>query len=127
MNENRPTVLVVDDAPSNIEVLRNILCNEYKVKVAINGEGALKIAQKAPQPDIILLDVIMPEMDGYEVCRRLKADHTTSAIPVLFVTGTADDDEVMKGLTLGADGFIMKPLEADTVLDVVKKKIKPTS
>ncbi len=123
MSENRLTVFVVDDAPSNIDVLRNILSADYRVKVAINGESALKIAQKEPRPDLILLDVIMPEMDGFEVCRRLKDNQATAAIPVLFVTGTADKFDVLKGASLGAVGFIMKPLESKQVLDTVKKAI----
>jgi putative two-component system response regulator len=124
MGEERLTILVVDDAPSNIDVLRNILSADYKVKVAINGEGALKIAQKEPRPDLILLDVIMPEMDGFEVCRRLKENQATAAIPVLFVTGTADDYDVLKAKSLGAVGFIMKPIEGDVVLEVVRKTIE---
>ena len=123
MSENRLTVFVVDDAPSNIDVLRDILSADYRVKVAINGESALKIAQKEPRPDLILLDVIMPEMDGFEVCRRLKDNQATAAIPVLFVTGTADKYDVLKGTSLGAVGFIMKPLESNRVLETVKKAI----
>ena len=83
------TILAVDDTVENIDVLRSILGEKYKVKVALNGEKALAIAAKKT-PDIILLDIMMPEMDGYEVCRRLKADETTKDIPVIFVTGHQD-------------------------------------
>jgi len=124
MNENRPIVLVVDDAPSNVDVLKNILFTEYKVKVAISGEIALKAAEKEPRPDIILLDVIMPVMDGFEVCRRLKANQLTAAIPVIFVTGTADDYDLLKARSLGAVGFIMKPLESVKVLEAVKNALE---
>ncbi|MEI6214208.1 MAG: response regulator [Desulfuromonadales bacterium] len=118
-----PTVLVVDDTPSIVDVLRNILLPEYKVKVAISGEIALKVAEKEPRPDLILLDIVMPEMDGYEVCRRLKSNKGTAAIPVFFVTGTADDNDVAKGLSLGAAGFIMKPIESDKLLEAVRQAI----
>jgi CheY-like chemotaxis protein len=75
-------------------------------------------------PDLILLDVIMPEMDGYEVCRRLKNNQITAAIPVLFVTGVADEFDRLKGLSLGAGGFIMKPLDANKVLEAVRTALK---
>lgn len=121
---DRPTVLVIDDSPSNIEVLKNILIDKYRVKVAISGPAGIKIAFKDPPPDMILVDIIMPEMDGYEVCREIKANPAASRIPVLFVTGTANEDEVMKGLALGAEGFIMKPLDGDIVLELVAKHLK---
>lgn len=80
------TVLVVDDTPENIDVLRGVLKDEYKVKAAVSGERALKIANGENKPDIILLDIMMPEMDGYEVCQRLKSDITTRQIPIIFIT-----------------------------------------
>lgn len=123
MSDERRTVLVIDDAPSNIDVLRNILISRYKVKVATSGVSGIKIAAKVPQPDLILVDIIMPEMDGFEVCKQLKASPETQAIPVMFVTGTASDDEVAKGMDLGARGFIMKPLNPEHVLDVVGKNL----
>ena len=124
MNENRSTVLVVDDTPANIHILVNMLSADYKAKIAINGEVALKIAQKEPHPDLILLDVLMPGIDGYEVCRQLKANPATASIPVIFVTGTADDEEVAKGRALGADGFIMKPLDPEIVMGMVRRTIR---
>src|SRR5215831_13013601 len=117
MTENRMTVLVVDDTPANIHILVNLLSSDYRTKVATNGEGALKLALKEPQPDLILLDVFMPGMDGYELCRQLKANPVTASIPVLFVTGTASEDDVSKGRSLGAEGFLMKPLDPNTVLE----------
>lgn len=125
MTEERRTVLVIDDAPSNIDVLRNILISQYKVKVATNGAMGIKVASKAPPPDMVLVDIIMPEMDGYEVCRQLKAQALTRDIPLLFVTGTASDEEVLKGLGLGAQGFIMKPLNPEIVLNAVAKHLLP--
>lgn len=124
MSNDRPTLLVIDDAPSNIEVIRNILVDTYRVKVATNGPAGIKIAQKEPHPDLILLDIVMPDMDGYAVCRQLKENPVTASIPVLFVTGTADDEEKLKGLAMGAKGFLMKPLQSEAVLDAVAKSIR---
>jgi CheY-like chemotaxis protein len=123
MDESRLTVLVVDDAPANVHILVNILSPDYRTKIAINGESAMKIAQKEPHPDLILLDVIMPGMSGHEVCRELKANPDTASIPVLFVTATADEDEVTRGRSLGANGYIVKPLDPKTVLDTVRRTI----
>ena len=90
----RPTVLVVDDTPANVTLMSGLLQQDYTVKAAINGEKALKIAFGEQPPDLILLDIMMPEMDGYEVCQRLKADPATRAIPVLFLTAmTQTEDE----------------------------------
>ena len=124
MNGERPTILIIDDSPSNIEVLRHMLIDHYKVKVATSGAVGLRIAAKAPPPDLILLDIVMPEMDGYEVCRQLKENPETAKVPVVFVTGTASDEEKLKGLSLGACGFIMKPLDFQMVLDTVAEKLR---
>jgi CheY-like chemotaxis protein len=124
MNENRLTVLVVDDTPTNIDLLINMLSGNYKVRVATTGPVALKLAEKEPRPNLVLLDVFMPGMDGHEVCRQLKANPATAQIPVLFVTATAEQEDVAKGRALGADGFITKPLEACSVLEAVKRTIK---
>jgi sigma-B regulation protein RsbU (phosphoserine phosphatase) len=88
MNEadQRKTVLLVDDAPANIQVATSILKDIYKIRVATNGAKALTLVKEAPLPDLVLLDVMMPEMDGYEVCARLKADPETRDIPVIFLT-----------------------------------------
>ena len=110
MNRNKLTVLVVDDAPENIEILRTILQPQYKVKAARTGERALKIARSTPQPDMILLDVIMPDMDGYEVCHKLKLDPETAEIPVVFVTAKNSDDDETHGLKVGAVDYITKPV-----------------
>lgn len=110
MNRTKLTVLVVDDAPENIEILRTILQPQYKVKAARTGERALKIARSTPQPDMILLDVIMPDMDGYEVCHKLKLDPATAEIPVVFVTAKNTDDDETKGLKVGAVDYITKPV-----------------
>lgn len=118
---DKKAVLVVDDASENIDVLAGILKGPYKVKVAKDGERALKVAGKAPHPDVILLDVQMPGMDGYEVCRRLKADPETAGIPVVFVTGNAEPEEVQAGMALGAVEYLTKPVDPGQVQDVVAR------
>ncbi len=107
----KKVVLVVDDAPANIQVLSAILKEQYKVKAATSGEKALKIATSASPPDIILLDILMPEMDGFEVCRQLKASDVTRAIPVVFVSGADTSEDREKGLALGAVEFLTKPVD----------------
>ena len=113
---NPKAVLVVDDTPANIHVIKGILQGDYKIKAATSGEKALQIAAKSPPPDLILLDVMMPGMDGYEVCQRLKAEPATANIPVVFVTGHADDEERAKGLALGAAAYVTKPVEPEELL-----------
>ena len=104
----KPVVLVVDDAPESIDVLRGVLSNDYQVNAAINGQTALKLAERL-KPDIILLDVMMPEMDGYEVCRRLKANPITAKVPIVFVTTLSDVTNEARGLELGAVDYVTKP------------------
>ena len=118
-SEKQPSILVVDDTPENIDVLRGVLGPHYIVKVATNGALALKIAAAAP-PDLILLDVMMPEMDGYEVCRRLKEDEATRAIPVIFVTAKSDTNDETRGFELGAADYIAKPVSPPVVLARVR-------
>lgn len=110
-----PTILVVDDAPANIDVLSGVLCASYRVKAALDGEKALSIAQCEPVPDMILLDVMMPVMDGYEVLRRLRRDPRTASIPVIFVTALSDEGDEYKGLELGAVDYITKPISPSIV------------
>lgn len=104
------TILVVDDTPENIDVLDGLLSDEYKIKIAVNGEKALKIAEASPQPDLILLDIMMPGMDGYEVCEKLKANPTTKNIPVIFLTAKTEVEDETKGFQLGAVDYITKPI-----------------
>lgn len=106
------TILVVDDVPTNIDVLVNILKDSYTVKAAISGKQALKIASSENPPDLILLDVMMPEMDGYEVCRHLKSNSATCDIPIIFVTAKSDSQDETTGLELGAVDYITKPFNA---------------
>jgi class 3 adenylate cyclase len=102
-------ILVVDDTPANIEVARNTLKETYTIKIATSGARALDLAKAVPQPDLILLDVMMPGMDGYEVCSRLKSDPGTSEIPIIFLTGKTEAEDETKGLELGAIDYIHKP------------------
>lgn len=103
------TILVVDDTPENIDILKGILGSDYKIKVAINGRKALTIAASS-HPDLILLDIMMPEMDGYEVCEQLKANQETRNIPIIFVTAKSQEADEAKGLRLGAVDYITKPI-----------------
>ena len=116
-------VLLVDDAPANLAVLSEILKASYQIRAAKSGALALKIAHAPTPPDVILLDVEMPEMDGYEVCQKLKADAATQAIPVLFVTGHTQPEQEAKGMALGAIGYISKPVEPSVVLAKVAQAV----
>jgi len=119
MTAEKQTILVVDDTPENIDVLVGTLKQDYHVKAAINGEMALKIVHATP-PDIILLDIMMPGIDGYEVCRRLKADYTTRHIPVIFITAKIGVQDELQGLELGAVDYITKPISPP----IVKARVK---
>lgn len=116
-------VLVVDDTPENIEILGSILRPTYEVKAALNGERALKIARTEPRPDMILLDIMMPGMDGYEVCEHLKNDPSTSDIPVIFITAKDDTADEEHGFELGAVDYITKPISPSIVMARVKTQL----
>jgi putative two-component system response regulator len=116
----KPTVLVVDDIPDNLSLLGTILKDDYKVKVANNGEKALRIARSETPPDLILLDIMMPGMDGYEVCRQLKSDAATRDIPVIFLTARTGMEDEKHGLELGAVDYITKPISPPIVMARVK-------
>ena len=112
----KPTILLVDDAPDNIALLSALLKDKYRLKIATNGVKALQVAAAAPYPDLILLDVVMPEMDGHETCRRLKAAPETADIPVIFLTSRTRLEDEELGLSLGAADYIMKPISPPIVL-----------
>lgn len=120
---SKPTVLVIDDTPSNLDVLTGILKDTYQVKVAINGHIGMKIAKTVPQPDLILLDIMMPEIDGFEVCRQLKAQPNTAHIPIIFVTAKIEPEDEVKGLSLGAVDYLAKPITPEIALQRVKTHI----
>jgi signal transduction histidine kinase/HPt (histidine-containing phosphotransfer) domain-containing protein len=114
--EDKRTILVVDDAPGNIAMVTGVLKDIYRIKVATGGEKALALAA-APdaRPDLILLDIMMPEMDGYEVCRRLKADSVTAEIPVIFLTAKSEVEDEARGFEAGAVDFVHKPFSPSII------------
>ena len=112
----KATILVVDDTPDNLTLMSGLLKDRYRVKVANNGARALKIAESDTPPDLILLDIMMPEMDGYEVCRHLKAGIKTRDIPVIFLTAKTDVLDETRGFELGASDYITKPISPPVVL-----------
>jgi len=118
MNEadQKKTVLMVDDAPANIKTVKAILRDLYKIRVAASGVKALEMARIAPPPDLILLDVLMPDMDGYEVCKQLKMVPETRNIPVIFLTGQTHVEEETKGFAVGAVDYIHKPFSPAVVM-----------
>ncbi|MEX8519430.1 MAG: HD-GYP domain-containing protein [Leptothrix sp. (in: b-proteobacteria)] len=118
------TILVVDDNPDNLTVLGELLQAEHHVRAANSGARALQLAELAPRPDLILLDVMMPEMDGYQVLERLRADALTRDIPVIFVTAMINTDEEEHGLQLGAVDYITKPLRPAIVLARVRTQLE---
>jgi len=119
MNEKKWRVLVVDDEPNNLQLMAEILNNLYNLSFAPNGVKALEITNKL-KPDIILLDIMMPEMDGYEVCKRLKTEESTKNIPVIFVTAKVEDVDEVRGFKLGAIDYITKPFRPS----IVKARVK---
>ena len=123
-NAKKSLVLIVDDSRVNIDVLNGILHRHYDVKFALNGEKALEIASNEPHPDIILLDVMMPKMNGYEVCTLLKKDEATSHIPVIFVTSLNEMEEELMGFKMGGEDYITKPVTPEIVLARVKTHIE---
>ncbi|MFZ1986241.1 MAG: HD domain-containing phosphohydrolase [Desulfatitalea sp.] len=114
MNASRPLILIVDDNATNIDLLVNTLKDENRLGIAKSGPKALDFATKQ-KPDLVLLDIMMPEMDGYEVCKRLKADPQTAAIPVIFITALSETVDKTRGFDLGAVDYITKPFHAAEV------------
>ncbi len=114
------TILIVDDTPANIQILVEVLKDEYTTIIATNGDKALRLAAKEHAPDLILLDVMMPVMDGYEACAKLKSDKKTRDIPVIFVTAKSDVEDELKGFELGAVDYITKPISPPLVKARVK-------
>lgn len=114
--EQKTTILIVDDTPDNISLLCSLLGDRYRNKVATNGPKALKIAEATPHPDLILLDIMMPEMDGYKVCEALKANPKTRSIPVIFLTAKTQEADEARGFELGAVDYITKPISPPILL-----------
>lgn len=120
----KATILVVDDTPDNLSLMSSLLKDLYKVKVANSGEKALKIVSGDNQPDLILLDIMMPGMNGYEVCEVLKKDPLTRNIPIIFLTAMTGTDDEKKGLELGAADYITKPISPPIVMARVKTQLQ---
>ena len=116
------TILLIDDTPENLRFLGEILEQKgYEVLVATDGARALKFAASTPAPDLILLDIMMPKMDGHEVCLRLKAAPETAKIPVIFISALGMDGQKIQGYSEGAAGYITKPFQIEDVLTIVTK------
>ena len=120
---DQPLILLVDDTPENLTLMSELLLDHYQVKVANSGARALRIAAES-RPDLILLDIMMPEMDGYEVCRRLKADPATAEIPVVFLTAKTEQADEQQGFDLGAVDYITKPISPPIVLARVRAQLQ---
>src|SRR4026209_1837097 len=123
MTHDNKIVLIVDDTPTNVGVISGVLKGAYRTKVATNGEKALVLASAAEKRDLILLDVMMPGMDGYEVCRRLKANPVTRDIPMIFLTAKTDAIDEADGSEVGAVDYIPKPFSGPIVLARVRTQL----
>ena len=124
MNTGKPRILVVDDEPFYTDLLHNLLRDEYEIEAAVTGEEALAKASAAPRPELILLDILLPDIGGYEVCSRLKRDAATRGIPVIFLTVKSDVDDEVRGFDLGAVDYITKPISPPIVRARVRTHIK---
>jgi putative two-component system response regulator len=120
----KKTILVVDDTSDNLSLMSGLLQDQYRVKLANSGEKALKAVQGDNPPDLILLDIMMPGMSGYEVCQVLKADPATRPIPIIFLTAMTSMEDEQKGLELGAADYITKPISPPIVLARVKTQLE---
>ncbi len=116
------TLLVVDDTETNIDILMDILGEEYDVAIAMDGEGALEAVEE-DSPDLILLDILMPGIDGFEVCRQLKNNPETANIPIIFLSALTEDGDKQKGMDLGAVDFITKPFDPSEIQTKVKQHL----
>jgi len=117
------TILLVDDTPENIEILVELL-DGFDLKVAINGKEALETAWEDTAPDLILLDIMMPEMDGYEACRHLRADERTKDVPVIFLTAKTQKEDVYKAFEAGGQDYLTKPFDARELTERVKTQLE---
>ena len=124
MKEKAFTILIVDDAPHNLQLLGELLSTDYEILIATNGEEAIKRAKGDTPPDLILLDIMMPGMDGYDVCRALKSEPTTESIPIIFVTAKDEVDDEAKGLAMGAVDYIAKPFSPAIIQARIKTHLK---
>jgi len=124
MQDRKVRILVIDDEQIYIHFIVGLLAETYKIIVALNGRDGLKIAQSEPPPDLILLDVMLPDMEGFEVCRQLKEDPRTKDIPVVFLSALEEVENKIKGFRVGGVDYITKPLQGEEVLARVKTHIE---
>jgi len=123
---NKQTILIVDDEKTNIDMLINLLkstTNQYRIIPVFSGEKALEAVQKR-KIDLILLDIVMPQMNGYEVCKVLKSQNSTKDIPILFITSSSDDASIEKAYNFGASDYVTKPIRALELLSRVRLNLK---
>ncbi len=120
-SDQRPTILVVDDHPDTITLISYVLKDRYRIRAANSGEAALHVARLDNRTDLILLDVMMPEIDGFKVCGDLKANPATRDIPIIFLTSLVHRDDKKLGLELGAVDYINKPIDPEELLACVRK------
>jgi putative two-component system response regulator len=116
---DKKTILVIDDTPSNLILLNNLLCKNYRVKVANSGSKGIQLALAEDAADLILLDVLMPELNGFEVCEVLHKNRKTHGIPIMFLTTLYEESEVKRGLALGAVDFITKPVSSQELMHTI--------
>ncbi|MEI6146520.1 MAG: two-component system response regulator [Methylococcales bacterium] len=125
MNFNlKPVILIIDDSPDVINLISGLLKNNYKVKAANNGEKGIKVAQSDDSIDLILLDIMMPGISGFDVCEQLKADSSTSNIPIIFLTSMTNLDDELRGLKLGAVDYVTKPISPPVLLARIENHLK---
>jgi putative two-component system response regulator len=124
MGSKEYCILIVDDVPQNIKVLNEILKDKYKISAATNGPKALQISGSENPPDLIILDIMMPEMDGYEVLAKLKSKDRTKDIPVIFLTAESETVDMERGHEAGAVGFLTKPVSPSVFLETVANQLK---
>lgn len=123
-NPTRPTILVVDDSPDNLHLLSNLFKDDYRVLVVNNGKQALEICSSDTPPDLVLLDIMMPDMNGFEVAKRMRVHPNSEHIPVIFITAITSDDARMRGLELGAVDFVTKPIDPDVLKPRVRNFLR---
>jgi CheY-like chemotaxis protein len=109
------TILIIDDTTMNIQLMQSVLADKYHVKAATSGARGIRVANREPRPALILLDIQMPEMNGFEVCEQLKSDDSTKGIPIVFLTGNDSEIERSRAVELGASDFLVRPVEPEEI------------
>lgn len=123
-SSEKPSILIVEDTPLNIDILQEALGEDYDLAVAINGLVALQVLETNSTPDLILLDIMMPEMDGFETCRRIKSNDRDKMIPIIFLTAKTENEDLLKGFELGAEDYVTKPFNIPELKSRIKTHIE---